>query len=274
MNPDSYLQTFDAKNPLPLAQTPRAHLWRVDTAKGPAVLKILTERGVNAGELAGAQALRLWNGSGAVCLYELKGKAMLMEWLDGPPLGDLARDGGDDEAANLIAEASLKLRRPASAGFFALKDHFEGALASAEISAFPRPYRSAFGRAQSLWHTLLETTRENCLLHGDLHHDNILQSARGWCAIDPKGIVGDPCYEFGIVFRNPVGREAQAASPERILKLADIFSRRTVLDKTRILQFGFTHVALSLAWQFSRGKLPETDLDIFQAFDELQLPLQ
>lgn len=39
---------------------------------------------------------------------------------------------------------------------------------------------------------LITTTRENLLLHGDLHHDNILrQDEEQWAVIDPRSIIGD-----------------------------------------------------------------------------------
>ena len=36
------------------------------------------------------------------------------------------------------------------------------------------------------------------LLHGDLHHENILLDASGnWKAIDPQGRIGEQCLECG-----------------------------------------------------------------------------
>lgn len=34
------------------------------------------------------------------------------------------------------------------------------------------------------------------LLHGDLHHDNILFAGREWKVIDPKGVIGHPIHEI------------------------------------------------------------------------------
>ena len=43
------------------------------------------------------------------------------------------------------------------------------------------------------------------LLHGDLHHDNILRSGReGWLAIGPFGVFGDPGFEAGALLYNPI----------------------------------------------------------------------
>ena len=276
MNLADYLTAFAAQNPRPLSESPRGTLWHVDTQHGPAVLKILSDRGLKAGELTGAMALRQWNGEGAVRLLELHRQAMLLEWLPGPCLGEIVQAGHHIEAAQIIAELAIKLRRPVSRdieaiGFGALQDNFDAALTKADISSFPLPYQAMFRRAQTLWRSLIDSTQEHCLLHGDLNLDNIMQSPRGWVAIDPKGLIGDPCYEFAVTFRTPFNRPELTASRERIISLAKIYSSQTGLDKLRILQFGFAHVAMSLSWHFARGNHPEADLALLQTFDSLDL---
>ena len=42
------------------------------------------------------------------------------------------------------------------------------------------------------------------LLHGDLHHDNILTATREpYLAIDPKGLVGNRAYDVTAAMLNP-----------------------------------------------------------------------
>ena len=42
------------------------------------------------------------------------------------------------------------------------------------------------------------------VLHGDLHHYNILAATREQSlAIDPQGVIGEPEYEVGALLRNP-----------------------------------------------------------------------
>ena len=43
------------------------------------------------------------------------------------------------------------------------------------------------------------------LIHGDLHHYNILLSKDSWLAIDPKGVIGPAAYEVGPLLMNPLG---------------------------------------------------------------------
>jgi streptomycin 6-kinase len=58
--------------------------------------------------------------------------------------------------------------------------------------------RELVATAVSLFNELLPSQSEPVLLHGDLHHWNILRATRvPWLALDPKGVVGEPAYEVG-----------------------------------------------------------------------------
>jgi streptomycin 6-kinase len=274
MHLEPYLTRFSARNPAPLAETPRATLWHVDTDTGPAVLKVFSTRGLNVGDTIGTKLLKLWDGNDAVHVIDESEDAILMEWLNGKSLAETIDKGHDDEAARIISELTLRLQRPPEEGFILLESHFGGALLSNEINSLPKPLRAPFSRAQALFKRLLATTRQPKLMHGDLNFDNIIQSDRGWLAIDPKGIIADPCYEFGVVFRNPNDEPHRISTTGRILNFARLLASGTGFDEERILQFGFVHVAMSLAYHFDRSStLSETDLSIFKSFDRLLLSM-
>ena len=59
-------------------------------------------------------------------------------------------------------------------------------------------------KARKLARKLLKTAGPDVFLHGDLHHDNILQNGNDWLAIDPKGVTGEPAYEVAAFIRNPM----------------------------------------------------------------------
>ena len=46
--------------------------------------------------------------------------------------------------------------------------------------------------------------RHDVLVHGDFHHHNILASARGPLAIDPKPMLGEPEYDILSFLWNPI----------------------------------------------------------------------
>jgi streptomycin 6-kinase len=73
---------------------------------------------------------------------------------------------------------------------------------------------------------LLETAPPPILIHGDLHHFNILESAaHGWVPIDPKGIFGEPCYEAIAFIRN------ELTNPDSLEE-----TRPLVLDRLKFFQ--------------------------------------
>jgi streptomycin 6-kinase len=82
-------------------------------------------------------------------------------------------------------------------------------------------------------------------LHGDFHHDNVIDWARGWLAIDAKGLIGDPHYELANVFRNPYRAKLLVAQPARIEALADTFARNLEVDRRRTLAWAAVHSAIS-----------------------------
>jgi streptomycin 6-kinase len=94
------------------------------------------------------------------------------------------------------------------------------------------------------------------LLHGDLHHGNVLASAReGWVAIDPKGVPGEPAYEVaGAVYS---GLYSLAASPpllqRRLNRRLDPFAQMLGVDRARLQAWAFVKALLSAFWMHRAG---------------------
>ena len=88
------------------------------------------------------------------------------------------------------------------------------------------------------------------LLHGDLHHQNILLSEqRGWIAIDPKGVIGAPCLEAG---RYLINQMPDGASLERkralLAQRVPILSRELAQSEAWIRAAGVIDGVLSISW--------------------------
>lgn len=87
----------------------------------------------------------------------------------------------------------------------------------------PRRLVECAGR---LFDELCATATGRVVLHGDLHHDNVLRADREpWLAIDPHGLLGDPGYEIAPVLYNPdrARRDGDllALVPRRLEQLAE-----------------------------------------------------
>jgi streptomycin 6-kinase len=85
------------------------------------------------------------------------------------------------------------------------------------------------------------------LLHGDLHHENILYSEqKGWMAIDPKGVTGDPYFDVVSFLINQLDSKVQ---PKSILKLrVDTISEQLGLDLQRLLKAAIALGTLYACW--------------------------
>ena len=116
---------------------------------------------------------------------------------------------------------------------------------------------------------LLATGRETTALHGDLHHDNVLASPRGWPAIDPKGLSGERTYEVANLLCNPQPHGDIVHHPDRMRHLAALYSERLRLDPQRVLGFALTHAGLSAAWSLEDGRDPTFRLQCAAVLDLL-----
>lgn len=203
-------------------------------------------------------ALRLYNGEGACRLYKSDpeaGMLLLERLLPGAMLCDYA----DDETQTAIAaEVMKRIWRPAPGGepLITLKGWFDE-LASLRprfgggTGPFPRQLVET---AEGLIHELFAEPFTPVVLHGDCHHFNILNSERGWLAIDPKGVVGAAEYDPAPLLLNPWDKftqfpDAVRISERRIANLAE----RLDFDRQRIRAWAIAHSVLSAWWDLEEN---------------------
>ena len=107
---------------------------------------------------------------------------------------------------------------------------------------------------------LLASSGEQVLLHGDLHHFNILSSGRNsWLAIDPKGVIGEKEYEICAFMRNPGPQLLTTMNTKQvILRRLDQIVEHTGFERERILLWSFVNAVLT-AWWCIEDKVPGKD---------------
>ena len=219
-----------------------------------AVLKVSRHVEETRNEIA---ALRLWDGEGAARLLaaDPESGALLIERLDpGTMLVEVA--AVDDDAATVIAAGVVRrLWRPVAErhglrpleSWCAAYERNREAL-TRDADGFPA---ALFRRADTMRRDLLASTDTPTVLHGDLHHYNVLRGQRAaWLAIDPKGLVGDRCFDVCQFFRNPLPRGVPASVNRRRL---DIFCAELGLDRQRTKDWCFVHAVLDACWDFEDG---------------------
>lgn len=202
-------------------------------------------------------ALKLYNGRNIVRLLESDGEwgVLLLEQLTpGTVLTALADEANDERATSVAASVMRGLWRPAppehqfptvrdwAGGLQRLRKHFGGG-----VGPFPI---ALVEEAETLFVELLDSASGPVLLHGDLHHDNILSAGRQpWLAIDPKGVVGEPAYEVGALLRNLWKDRHELANPGRMLerRVAQLAEELEV-DRARVRGWGVAQAVLSAWW--------------------------
>ena len=115
----------------------------------------------------------------------------------------------------------------------------------------PRPLVE---RAEQIYLDLCASQRSPRLLHGDLHHYNVLlDRARGWTAIDPKGVVGEIEYEIGAAMRNPVELPDLVTDRRTIERRLTRFCSALDLDAWRVMRWCYSQAVLSAIWGVEDG---------------------
>jgi len=254
-NLDHYLKTWHLSDPQPLATTATSHLYTVMTEgeQERLVLKLLTAYGHE--EKVGAIALDYWKGHGAVRMLCYDDQAQLMEYADGDSLDPLVKAGQDEQATEIIAGVIAQLHSltgDSPAGLYPLKRWFRFLFQQAEKEQ-DKGTDSVFVRGARVAEELLNDPRDVRVLHGDiLQHYNIRQSARGWLAFDPKGLVGERTYDCANTLCNPVMPEL-VHDERRLLTNAGILADMLVLDLWRVLAFTYAYACLNASWWLQLG---------------------
>jgi streptomycin 6-kinase len=216
-------------------------------------------------ERRGGRLMTAWAGRGAapVVASDPDG-AILMVRADDP--GILVReasadgpdaDARDDAATRILTRAALRLHRVrpdarAVDEAVPLDAWFRGLLEPA------RPLPRSLARGAAVARELLARPGPRVVLHGDVHHGNVLRFAGApddrradgddgdWRAIDPKALVGAPGFDTANVLCNPSPRIA--LRPGRLARRARVVAEETGTDVDDVLAWAEAWCALSAAW--------------------------
>lgn len=244
-----YLERFALTPDGSAFATPSSVLLPVHFDGHPAMLKVATEPE----EEAGAQLMVWWNGRGAARVYAHEGPAIVLERaLGGRSLTRMAHAGAadDDAATRVLCGVAGRLhavRGEPPAVTVGLDRWF------AELRTHSQERGGFFARAASVARELLAEPREERVLHGDLHHANVLDfGSDGWLAIDPKHLYGDRAFDFANILCNPDAELALA--PGRLDRQVRVICDETGIERQRMLAWTVAWCGLSAAWSERAGQ--------------------
>jgi len=210
-------------------------------------------------EKVGSKLMIWWNGVGAVKVLEYDDNAILMEKIIGNySLTQMAINNRDDEASGIICDVANvlhSLKKEPLPELVPLEIWFK------DLFLFAQKFGDTFIKCADIARNLLQSQRDIVVLHGDLHHNNILYSEnRGWLAIDPKGLIGDRTFDYVNILCNPNGEIALKEG--RLNSQIDVISRKTRIEHNYILRWSAAWAALSAIWSLNDGVKNCTALDI------------
>jgi streptomycin 6-kinase len=191
-----------------------------------------------------AEALRRWDGSGAVRLlaHDPDRSALLLEPCEP---GDALSTAPPDLAFEVLAELLPRLWVEADAPFTRLEDEASWWASTLERDwevrgrpGDPRLVEEALAAIEDL----SRTQPERVLVHQDLHGDNVLSAAREpWLAIDPKPLVGERAFSLAPIVRS----DELGHSREQVIRRLDDLSERLGVDRERARRWT---IAQTVAW--------------------------
>ena len=277
----------------------------VDRADGRACVLKIQPTGIPEVEGAERELLGLRLGASvAVAVVEedaVHGVLLLDRALPGTALDEMA-EWDDDAAAETLAMAirdyGRPLEDPGSLGLRSFEEFAEaferfdrgphGAVARSRAAtagtrlaaqlgmdergtAIPA-MRSARATAERVLSELLADQTEPYLLHGDLHHGNVLaDEQRGFLIVDPWGLYGDRSADVAPALHNPIEFVARTRDVDSLLarRLA-IYAEVLDLDQERLTAWCYVYNVIRALWTLEDGgEISEDDAGV-RAVDALR----
>jgi streptomycin 6-kinase len=234
----------------------------------PVVLKVIKRSG---DEWFSGSLLEAFDGRGVVQVFDYVDGAVLLERLQ-PGRSLFDDDGIDDEQATEILAEVIGRMSPATPPdtaptVEAWSDGFRRYAARGTVEIPPALVEAA----RRLYAELCDSQSSVRLLHGDLHHHNVLLDVRrGWLAIDPKGVVGELAYEVGAALRNPIERATMFAAPATIERRVAHFAGVLGLRTERVLGWAFAQAILAAIWEVEDAGVLRTGVGFLALADAIR----
>ena len=201
-------------------------------------------------EVRGAALLEWWGGRGAATVLEREEGATLMVRATGTrELTTMAMSGQDAAATEILVHTALALHeQPAptehdGVRLVPLRRWFRELLAAGSDDPLVQ-------RAAELAERLLTDTTpmDVAVLHGDIHHGNVLDFGDRWAAIDPKGLTGHRAFDFANILCNPT----EASALDHLVDRLYAISRQANIAPALLAEWAIAWCGLSLAWESDR----------------------
>lgn len=127
-------------------------------------------------------------------------------------------------------------------------------------------------KAEQICSRLWMNYPKRMLLHGDLHHDNILLGSNArYFAIDPKGVIGDSVFDIPRFILNEFDDEHDADFTKKYIHITNTLSEKFNITEYDIRCLAYVEMCMAHCWSVESAEEPDLDSVLFteKMMDEL-----
>ncbi|MNJ40583.1 Aminoglycoside/hydroxyurea antibiotic resistance kinase [compost metagenome] len=109
-------------------------------------------------------------------------------------------------------------------------------------------------RAKDIFDAVSTLYTGKVLLHGDLHHGNMLTNSNGgYTLIDPKGVIGDPIYDTPRFILNEFENEVTPALQSKISHIISTLASELNIPSDILKQCLYVEMTMAVCWCVEDG---------------------
>ena len=241
----AYIEKWNLQNVVRLDETPTSLIYKASLDQNDVILKIYTSLGVNC-ESDAPLFFEAANKAPVVPVIVYDDGAILLEFLPGKTLKNLVLGGQDDEATQIIGHVLKDIHQspvPQSHHFENLERRFKALLNHGKDAPGIIKRGCEFARLK------LQNLNEVFLLHGDMHHLNVIQDAdKNWRVIDPQPLVGPRAYDAANTLHNPHQMPELTEDKNRLMRQVEILTGIMGVLRQDMIDYAYIHGCLSSCW--------------------------
>ena len=204
---------------------------------------------------SGYEMLRALNGTGCCQAYAFDagdGTAVFEQIFPG---NTLREEQDPQKRAAVFCEVFQKIHgAELSSGHDTYMDWLERAKRYCKDGGAAVDVREKMQRAYQIGKEMFEKYPERVLLHGDLHHDNILLGRRGYCMIDPKGVIAPEIFDIPRFLLNEFGYVSEEKTKTHIKMMSGLLAQRTGYEEADMEKLLFMEGMLDVVWCMEDGE--------------------
>lgn len=130
-----------------------------------------------------------------------------------------------------------------------------------------KDYKELFekmAKAEQICRRLWEKYPNRMLLHGDLHHDNILLGSNDhYYVIDPKGVIGDCVFDIPRFILNEFDEECGENFTDNYVHITRTLSKKFKLSEYDIRCLTYVEMCMANCWSVEDGEEPDMKSVLF-----------